>query len=62
MKTSISNSHLPEWQQGENCKMDYILRLQEMEKWLKKNKQEIMEARNENKTIIEEQNVGFIDL
>jgi len=61
MKSSNNNKHLAEWQQGEDCKLDYILRLEEMDKWLKNNKKEILDKRikyNDD----DKEPVGFIDI
>jgi len=56
-----SNLHLPDWQQGEHSKMHPLERIAEMQKWLKKNKKEILlklvQGAGE-----EDEPVGFVDL
>lgn len=48
-----------EWQTGNDCKLNYQDRIEEMEKWLLDNKKSILSGKTstENEVI-----VGFIDL
>lgn len=60
IKNSNSNSHLPDWQQGEHSTLSPLERVELMNEWLKKNNEEIksklQEPTDENEIV-----VGFPD-
>ena len=59
-KNNNSNSHLPNWQQGEHSTLSPLDRVEEMNIWLKKIHYDII---NELKKIEEDDEpVGFVDL
>lgn len=59
MKTE-KNTHLPDWQRGEDSKTPPLERLALMQEWLSKNKQDILSKPVNHESFDEP--VGFIDI
>lgn len=51
---------LEEWQTGLECKINYLDRIEKMNKWLKDNKENILSA--DTKIESTEVVIGFVDL
>ena len=61
MQSSLINkSHLPDWQRGNDSKMNPLDRVEMMYRWLKENKLSIVSDKIENDD--ETEIVGFVDV